>query len=174
MRMRSIASVLPVLCLTTSIALGDGGTVRWSGVSGPYRVAVLTSPEPLRVGAVDVSVVVSDAHSGVEIRNARVAIQCAPPGRAGSVTCRTANRELSPTKLYQMASFDLDSAGQWGLEIEIDAPLGRARVTTELIVSPAMPRWIDLAGWILLPLLPITLFTAREVRRSRRVTCASR
>jgi len=165
---RRFASICLCVLACTAAVFADGGTLRVSRVCGSYRVTIFTSPEPLRVGPADVSVVVCDASSGVEISDSRVTLQLVPIGHASGGIRRIATRESSPTGLFQMASFDFDTPGRWMLETEIDSPLGHSRVGAEIVVLPPLPRWIDLAGWIVLPVLPIGLFTAREYRRAKR------
>jgi len=158
--------VLALPGLAASIARADGGTVRWSGVSGPYRVCVLTSPEPLRVGPVEVSVVVQRAATGAPIDDPGVEVRLEPIGGDGALI-REANRQASSTGLFQTAAFELDRPGRWLLEVCIQGPPGESRVATEVAIAERMPRWRDLAGWIAFPALPIGLFVAREYRRGR-------
>lgn len=167
MRTHAVAIVLTGVGWAASIARADGGSVRWSGVSGPYRVCVLTSPEPLRVGPVEVSVVVQCAATGVPIDDPGVEVRLEPTGGDGALI-REANRQASSIGLFQTAAFELDRPGRWLLEVRIHGPPGASTVATEVAIAERMPRWRDLAGWIAFPMLPIGLFVAREYRRRRR------
>ena len=61
---------------------GDGGFLRLCERSGPYQVAVFTSPTPLRVGPVDFSVLLQDAATGTVLSDARIVFRIMPPGPA--------------------------------------------------------------------------------------------
>lgn len=145
-------------------ALADGGAVQLSQVSGSYRVTLLTSPTPVSVGPIDVSVVVSDAESGEDIRDAKIAVSFAPADESDAPLTRSATSDASPTGLFQMATVDAYRPGTWTLVADIDGPAGRARVTTDLQVAPAIPRWSTFLGWIVLPLAPIVLYLVRASR----------
>ena len=153
--------------LAASALLADGGTLRLSKVSGPYRLTLFTSPTPLRAGPIDVSVIVCDAATGERLPDARVKIRLAPAGQPEDATTRLATTDHATTKFFQMASFDLPRPGPWMVAADVDGPRGPARVATQLEIAPSLPRWIDRVGWIALPLLPIALFAAREYGRSR-------
>jgi hypothetical protein len=148
-----------------SLAQADGGAIRLSQVRGAYRVTVFTSPVPLSAGPVDISVIVADAADGRPIPDAQVTIRVFPQANPSREISRAATTDAAATKLYQMASFDMNEPGEWSIEVEVDAPLGRATVAASVEVAQPLPRWIDLAGWIALPIVPIALFIARERRR---------
>ncbi len=59
-------------------AFADGGTLRLSETKRPYRISVLTSPNPFRAGPVDISVIVADAATGDVLPDVKVDLHLAP------------------------------------------------------------------------------------------------
>jgi hypothetical protein len=149
---------------SAALALADGGAVQLSQIIGPHRVTVLTSPTPLRVGRCDVSVVVSDAERGDDVRSARILLSLVPLDGSAAPTTHAATTDASPTGLFQMATFDAPRPGIWTLTVDIDGPAGLAHVATDLQIAPPIPRWSAFLGWILLPLGPIALHLIRTGR----------
>lgn len=167
------AATLATLC-GASIARADGGAVRLSETRGPYRVTVFTSPTPLRAGPLDVSVLLSDAATGDPVSEASVMICLAPADRPAGAIERRATADAATTKLFHMASFDIGEPGTWSVEVAVEGPSGRSAVSTQLAIAPPLPRWLDLIGWIALPLPLIALFIVCEYRRERREATTSR
>ncbi len=170
--MKAWKTTLQLSAMTTlalaATAMADGGTVQLSKTSGPYHVTLLTSPSPPRVGTLDVSVVVNNAESGETLRDASIMLSLAPADEPDAAITRPAVTDQSPTKLFQMASFDLNRAGAWMLAANVEGPAGRTHVETIIQIGKPIPRWIDLAGWIALPLMPITMYFFRERAAARR------
>jgi len=149
-------------------ALADGGTVQLSQVSGPYRVTLLTSPTPLRAGQVDVSAFVSDARSGDDVRDARIELSFAPLDGSAEPETKVASADASSTGLFQVARFNAHRSGAWQLAADVNGRAGRARVSTELTIAPPIPRWTSFLGWILAPIVPITVYMVRAIRGGAR------
>ena len=64
-------------------ALGDGGTLRFSGRRGDRSITVFTAPALLSAGPVDLSVLVLDAETGKPITDLPIEVQAQLVGRAG-------------------------------------------------------------------------------------------
>ena len=135
--------------------------------SGPYQVAVFTSPTPLRAGPVAFSVLLRDAATRTVLSDARIVFRIMPPGAAGPAVTHLATTEAATNKLLKAAQFELDSPGRWQMEVLVDGPSGPAHVAFPAEVSAAMPHCLDMAPWILLPVVPILLFGVREGLRGR-------
>jgi hypothetical protein len=69
--MRIFANIVIAGCLLSgpccAVALADGGRVVVVERQGDYRISVFTSPEPLRAGPIDISVLLQDAETGQPI-----------------------------------------------------------------------------------------------------------
>jgi len=89
----------------------DGDIVRTQEVSGPFRVSVLTAPDPVERGDFEVAVLVQDAKTGEAILDSDVELTVGPPsGSDGGRESVQATREQSQNKLLYAASLDLPNA----------------------------------------------------------------
>jgi hypothetical protein len=166
---RALPAVVMVLALISAQqARADGGFLRLSERSGPYQVTVFTSPTPLRAGPVDFSVLVQNADTSAVLSDARVVFRTTPPGGAESAVDHLATTRAATNKLLKAAQFDLPSPATWRVDVLMDGPLGRARLEFPVEVSAAMPRWLDMAPWIALPVVPIVLFGLHEALAKRK------
>ena len=149
---------LALLLLLPSRAAANGGTVQVGGqVAGPYRLTVLTSPSPVRVGLADVSVLVQKAGSDDLVQDAHVLVTVTPPGGSGRTEVYEASHDLATNKLYYAAHVDLPAEGEWGLQVEVVGEMGEGDVSFRLEASHASPleNPVLLAGAVLLPLASI-------------------
>lgn len=147
--------------LLTTFAYADGGTLQASQRLSEYHIAVFTDPAPLRAGSVDVSVWAQHAESG-QLADVEIYVKALNQVTRQRLKVR-ATREAATNKLLQAAKFELPSGGDWQFDIEV-----RPRQSTLLTepgqvsfnaqVGPRLPRWRELAGWILWPIAPVVLF----------------
>ncbi len=158
------ALILLVVGLSPGAACGDGGAVRLSQQTGPYRVTVFTAPTPLRVGPVDVSVFVQDGAGGEALPDVAVRITLTPAGRAGQSLEARATREAATNKLFRAATFDLPAPGRWQLVAAVEGPRGEARCACEVEVEAPPPRWVELWPWFAWPVVPVVLYALHQVR----------
>jgi hypothetical protein len=141
-----------------SAARGDGGTVRMSGRVGSHEVTVFTSPTPVRVGPVDISVLIQDSASGEPVADERVRIEISPRDRSGPVLNQVATTETATNKLFYAARFELPEPGAWDVEVHIQESPGVAPLRFTLPVAPALPRWLSLWAWIAWPALAVLVY----------------
>lgn len=147
----------------------DGGTVRLSVRENGYRITVFTSPTPLRVGPVDVSVLVQDADRGEPMRDVAVLVRLTPIDPTGPVLEQSASREAATNKLYQAALFELPTAGagRWQVEIQVEGEQGLAQGRFEMEVGESLPRWATMWLWIAWPVVAVMLFSVHQVLTRR-------
>jgi hypothetical protein len=148
-------------------ARGDGGTLRLSERAGPYRVSVFTSPEPLRVGAADVSVFVQEAGSGAPVADVAVVLTLTPGAGNGPALSYQATADQAVNKLLRAAAVDWPAAGPWRIAVDVEGPRGTARCVVDVVVAPPLPRWRQMWPWFTWPAVPITLFVLHKLRRQR-------
>ncbi len=136
--------------------------------AGNYQIAVFTSPNPLRAGPVDVSVLVQDSTSGECAPQAEVTVRLTAHG-SGQVLEYPATAEAATNKLIRAAVFELPEAGGWHAEISVQGPQGPASVRFQLEASDALPRWLDLWPWYTWPALAVAFFGLHQhlTRRPR-------
>jgi hypothetical protein len=150
-------------------AFADGGTLRLSEAKGPYRISVLTSPNPFRAGPVDVSVIVADAATGDVLPDLKVDLRLAPRAQPSDVRQYRATRGNAANKLLQSANFELLRAGLWNVEIDVDGPQGAAQTSFEVEAADRLPRWLSLWPWFSWPFLVVGLFAVHQALAVSRI-----
>ena len=139
------------------VVWADGGVVQLSQRAGPFEVTVFTAPTPLRVGPVDLSVMVRTGDDQRPVLDAEVAIHLASED-GGPPIMAPATRALATNKLLYAAPVELPRAGRWRLMVDVAQGGRRARVATALtVISPASPL-ISLWFYLALPPIVIALF----------------
>src|SRR5262249_24975206 len=131
-------------------------------VSGNYQIAVFTSPTPLRVGRVDVSVLVQDGTTHEPVSDVQVLVNAVRRDRRGAAIQRPATSDAATNKLFRAAEFDVNEPGWWQFEIVLNGSLGEAHVALEVEVAKPLPRYLAMWPWLTWPALPILLFGAHQ------------
>ena len=156
----------------TLIAIGlggvvsaDGGLLRAHQQAGTFIVSIFTAPEPLRVGPVEVSVLVQSS-AGVVLTDAVVDIllesATRPIEQRGAIATQASNAPA------QAAVIGLPSAGQWTLTVSVRVGGDAAAVTCLLAVAPAASRMSLIWPWLLVPPFVIALFAAHQTLTRQR------
>ena len=94
------------MLLAAVAARGDGGLLRLRQAAGRFEISVFTAPTPLRVGQIDVSVMVQADHAPV--LDAEVDVQLRGPG--GELTA-TASAAAATNKLLYAALIEVPVPG---------------------------------------------------------------
>lgn len=148
-----------VALLAPSLAAADGGSVQISVAGQGCRITVMTSPNPLRPGPIDVSVLVQDEKSSAVISDVRCAIALRQKGR----TIRgTATRAAATNKLFRSAQLELPQAGQWTLEANVQIAGREILASTEVLAAEPLPAVSELWLWTGWPIIAIGLFLANQ------------
>ena len=163
---RAWALSLTCLASLAGAAHGDGGTVRLSEAVGGYLVTVFTAPTPLRAGPVDVSVLVQDARTGQPAPIGQVMLRLRQPGER--TLEQAATREQATNRLLHAAQFDLPAPGVWLVEVRVRGPGGEAAREFEIHAAEPSPRWLELWGWIFLPVVAVVLFLGHQYIKSKK------
>jgi hypothetical protein len=160
-------SSLFIVC-PSSFVKADGGAMRLRERAGNYQITVFTSPTPLRVGPVDISVLAQDATSGNWVPDMRVTVRLMARGTHQTLEYQ-ATTEAATNKLLQSAVFQLPEAGLWDVEAALDGPRGHASVFFEVDAAEPPPRWLEMWPWFTWPALLVTLFGIHQVLVQRKV-----
>ncbi|MBI3412331.1 MAG: hypothetical protein HY040_28765 [Planctomycetes bacterium] len=139
----------------------DGGALRYLERQGGYEIAVFTAPAAVRVGPVDISVLVQDAGARKPIANVEISVQLE---RAETVLDQRATAELATNKLFQAAHFDLPLAGTWSVCVRVRGPAGDAEVVFDMEVTDSLPPWRAWWPWVFWPIAAIGLFLFLQYR----------
>ena len=162
-----IAAVLAVLTLPAA-TLADGGLVRVSQVAGPFTVSVFTSPTPLRVGPVDISVLVQDAANGDVLDDATVTITLRARDDASTPLSAAATRAQATNKLLYAALVPLPAAGAWEIEVAVAWRGASAALSFAVDADPPLPPWRAYWPYLTLPLAGIAVYALHQWLTLRR------
>jgi hypothetical protein len=160
--------LLMSVALAPFIANADGGAICLSKISGPFLVTVFVSPEPIRAGPIDTSILVQDRRTGGVILDAMVNLAIEPlSGKRPGILTR-ATSEQARNKLLKAARIDLPDTGWWVLTVVVRRGREEAVLTTSLDAAPPMPRVARLWPFLLFPPFAIALFALHQALRPRR------
>ena len=138
------SSALSLVAMTAALGLAlvwilpvsaNGGTIQVSMErAGPYEVTVFTDPSPVRVGTLDVSVMV-ELPGGELVQDARVMVTAIPDGDATGGGTYEATHDLATNKLFYAAHVPISRAAPWRIEVAISASMGEGTVNFEIETS---------------------------------------
>ena len=158
---------LALLCvLAVDVAKADGGAVRIEAEAGPFRITVMSAPEPLRVGAADLSVLVQRLEGGPPALDAEVELRLEGPVPEAPIQAR-ATREQATNKLLYAATVTLPAAGTWWLRARIRQRGDAVEVAGALSVAPPPPRLWSLWPYLAFPPAAVVGFALREWLKHR-------
>jgi hypothetical protein len=105
------------LALCSAHALADGGKVVLIERQADYRISVFMSPDPLRAGPTDISVLIQDAETGNPITNAQIIVTLTSTSAPSRTIYAAATNDAATNKLLSAALVDLPEPGEWNIEI---------------------------------------------------------
>ena len=157
------------LVVIALVALPEGsradlGVLVADGVTGPYRVSVLVSPAPLRVGRSQWSVLVRDSSGGV-VEDAEVELSWSTEDRGALRITHAARAGAHP--FYRSSEAVLPAAGRWLVELSVRGSAGSDALAFDVLVSPGAGPWR--AHWpaLIAPFVGIGLFALHQSLRLR-------
>jgi hypothetical protein len=164
---KSLGVIVLMLALATPSARADGGAIRLDQRCGGYRIVAFTQPTPLRVGAVDLSVLVQDAETRKALPDANVSLMVSRRG-GGFHMQHNATQAAATYRLLRAARFELPQPGSYNTRVVVAGQHGTAMAEFDLIVAPALPRWLTMWPWLFWPVVPIALYAWQTVAHARR------
>ena len=163
--------LLPTLViLAQATALADGGAVQLRKEVGDLVVTVFTSPSPLSVGPVDISVLLQQRNGLEPVLDANVFVFLRDMASDAEFQAHP-TREQASNKLLYAAPVIFSKQGKWEITIAVGRNGKETGVTGFLEVAPAHDKAVSYAGFIVFPPVMIGLFIVRERlirRRSQR------
>jgi len=151
------------ILLLPTLAAADGGALRLSEQKDGYRVAVFTSPTPLRAGPADISVLVQEAATGEPASGLELSITAQKhDGHCGEI-CHPATTQAATNKLYYAATFDLPEPGWYSVEVSIIGALGERHVGFDVEAAEPLPPGLTVLPWVGWPFLTILLFFIHQL-----------
>jgi hypothetical protein len=152
----------------SSPALGDGGTLRFSGRRGDRVVTVFTTPTPLSAGPIDLSVLVQDRQTGRPITDLSIEVHAQPLGKAKQPIRALATSELATNKLFRAARLELTEPGRWHFDVFVLGVDQAQPIGFNVEVAQPSSSWLEMSLWVAWPLVPIGLFAIAQFRLRRR------
>jgi hypothetical protein len=141
-----------------------GGTPQLTGVkAGPFQVFAWSSPDPVRVGTMHVTVALAEPTDQTPVLDADVAIELVPVAVEGvveAVVARATHADAVNKVTYE-ADIEVPAAGQWQVTVDYSTKEGTGRTGFDLTVQrQARVNWllvggaglgITLVGWMVWP-----------------------
>ena len=154
------AILVLVLGLLSESLLADGGVIRASGTSGPWRLTVFSSPTPLRAGPVDLSILLQDSTTEEPILDATVNLMLRHPDSEPMLV--EATRESATNRLLYAALLDLPHEGTWTIDVLAMAGEVEGRLHAVIEAGPPLPRLLSLWTWLVIPAIVFVLFILNQ------------
>jgi hypothetical protein len=166
--MKLLSPTLVILAQVT--ALADGGAVQMRKEVGELVITVFTSPSPLAVGPVDISVLLQNRKGLEPVLDANVFVFLREKASDAEFQAHP-TREQAKNKLLYAAPVTFSKQGKWEITITVGRNGKETGAAGILEVAPAPGRAFSYAGYIAFPPVMIGLFVVRERlvrRRSQR------
>jgi hypothetical protein len=161
-------SLAAVMILTQADVVADGGTVQLREEAGAFVITMFTSPAPLSVGSVDISLLVQSRNGLDPVLDADVSVLLRADGSGAEIRVQP-TREQAQNKLLYAAPLTLAEPGKWRLAIAILRNGERTEATGTIDVAPATGVAASHWGYFAFPPSVIVAFVIRE-RLIRRKT----
>jgi hypothetical protein len=143
--LRAALGALLVLVVATGAAAADGGKLEVVDAAlGGYRVTVMASPNPMRVGTVDVSVLLETAGNHQVEQGAAVTVLARPSGSRRPFAAFPATHANATNPLYYAANVTVATPGRWDFRVRVQGPAGEGDVAFSDTVSSAV---LGLTPW---------------------------
>ena len=149
-----------LLGLLSEPLLADGGVVRASAVSGPWRVTLFSSPTPLRAGPIDLSILLQDTATDQPMLGATVNLMLRHPESEPILV--EATRAAATNRLLYAALLDLPQPGAWTVDVLAADGDVEARLEAVIEAGPPIPRLLSLWTWLAIPGIVLIVFTVNQ------------
>jgi hypothetical protein len=159
-----------LLILARATAWADGGMVHMRQETGDLIITVFTSPTPLSVGPVDLSLLLQNRNGLDPVLDASVSVVLVHADSNIEFHARP-SREQARNKLLYAAPVIFSRPGKWRMSVTVRRNEKEVAASGTLDVAPSPGRELSLAGFLAFPPIMIMLFVVRERllrRRSRR------
>ena len=141
--------------------------------AGPYEIALGTIPSPPTVGAVHLSITVTDLEREAPVLDAVVTVMGMAQGEDGFETgpLEASNSPTDP--VYYEATAPVESLGAWTFMVTVDGEPGTASASFDLEVVELNPilqviTWVTVLLFFALVGLGLFPFVRDRLRKSRR------
>jgi hypothetical protein len=140
---------------------------------GDYRICVFASPDPLRAGPIDLSVLIQDAETGMALTNANTTVSMTPTDGSGPIVRAVATNAAATNKLLSAALLEVPKSGSWDVTINCFAEHGLAHVRFALNAGDrSAAARIGMWPWFSWPAGMVILFGVHRYLVLRRKTAS--
>ena len=150
-----------IMILAQATALADGGIVQLREETGGLVITVFTSPAPLSVGPVDVSLLLQNRNGLEPVLDANVSLAFRAKDSDTEFWARP-TREQARNKLLYAAPVMFSKPGKWQITVTVARNGQETHAVGILEVAPAPDGSVSYAGYLAFPPLMIALFVVRE------------
>ncbi len=161
--------IVALALLARIMLLADGGTLILQKQAGPLTISIFSSPEPLRTGPADLSVMVQKSVDKSSILDADVKLHFTHASPDGIMEVfAPATHANATNKLLYASRVNIPTQGIWKLTATVVSKLGTAEVAGEISVMP--PQSTMLRYWPYFALVPliILLFAVNQSLKRKR------
>jgi len=155
------AMMIAIVILGQATALADGGTVQLRQEVSGLVITVFTSPAPLSVGPVDISLLLQNRNGLEPVLDANVSLAFRADDSETEFWARP-TREQARNKLLYAAPVMFSKPGKWQITVTVARNGQETRAVGILEVAPAPHGTVSYAGYLAFPPLMIALFVVRE------------
>ncbi len=153
-----------MILLPYSMLLADSGLIRVSQVQGPFRITIMTDPTPIRVGEVDIAVLVQNAETGTTQLDVDVTMECEQED--GLRMLVDASRNNADNQLLYAAKFTLPASGLWHVQTTVRDHESASMVEWSFNASGPLPPLAKAWPWLLPAPIGIACYAInRRLRR---------
>lgn len=159
-----------LLFAANGLLWADGGTVQLQKQVGPFSVTVFSDPSPVRVGKVDLSVLVQQSATKAPVLDAQVLFHLRRPG-GGEILTYTlpARHSDASNKMLYAANADLPSPGNWQMGVDISRQQVQVSTYGTLkVVDKEPPLATYWPYFVMVPMLALLFVVNRWLRRRYR------
>lgn len=159
------------LALMASALYADGGKVLFQSKAGAFHITLFAAESPVRVGRVDLSVMVQNVADESPVLDADVRIHLTRrDSNSISSVSAPAKHEQATNKLLYAAIMDLNTPGQYRAEISVETKKENALVTGNLeVAGPEPPILAHWPYFVALPIVALLFALNQRLKRRRRV-----
>lgn len=154
--------------LWCATALADGGRLVLAERHDDYQISVFTSPEPLRAGSADISVLLQRRETGAPIEDAQVFVKLTPRENRSPAIVAPATKDAATNKLLYAALVEIPEPGWWNVEISGTAIKQPVQVTFVFEAGERLPCWLTVWPWFCWPIGVVLLFGVHRLLVARK------
>lgn len=156
-----------MLAIGASAARADGGAMLLHQDAGAFTVTLFAAPQPLHVGAADLSVMVQDRSNGEILLDPVIDLTVAPAAPSASQQTVRLEKGEASNRLLQAGTMHFSSAGKWRVTLAVRRGNDTAQLSTECTVEPDRSRATLVWFYVLLPVAIILLFVLHQALKLR-------